>query len=135
MRRLLAPAALAFALAVLAACRPPEDPAARYRRFTAAARDGNAGAVWAMLSSDSQQRLQSRAEALAGGKKLEGVDLDPRGLVLGDLAATAPKVKSVRVARQAGDTAAVDVELEGGGRGQVELRREKDEWRVVLPGG
>jgi len=44
-------------------------------------------------------------------------------------------VKSARVVRESADTAAVDVEVEGGERGQVELRREEGEWRVVLPGG
>ncbi len=134
MRRLRVPAALALALAA-AGCRPPDDPAGRYRRFAAAARDGNAAAVWSMLSSGSQQRLQARSAALAQGQKVEGVDLDPRELVLGDLAPTAPKVKSVRVVRQADDAATVAVEVDGGGGGEVELRREKGEWRVVLPAG
>lgn len=128
--------AAALALGLLAAaCRtPPADPAERYRQFAAAAQGGDADAAWSMLSSDSQERLKARGEALSGGKPVAGVDLGPRQLLLGDLAPTAPKVKSVRVAKQEGDAAAVEVEVDGGARGQVDLRRENGEWRVVLPG-
>ena len=56
-------------------------------------------------------------------------------LVVGDLAATAPRVKSVTVLRESRDAAVVAVEEVGGARGEVSLVREDGEWRVVLPEG
>lgn len=130
LRSVLLVATLCFA------CQPrPEDPAQRYRRFAAAARKGDTGTVWALLSSESQARVRARGKALEAQKPAPALDFGPAQLLLGDLAATAPKVKSTRVATESGDQAVVDVELEGGGRGQVNMRREKDGWRVVLPGG
>jgi hypothetical protein len=136
MRRTPALAAALIALGLAAAgCRAPEDPGTRYLRFARAAREGEAGTAWALLSTASQQQLEARSKALGEGGAPAGVTLDPRQLLLGDLAPTAPKVKSVKVVRDAGDEAALDVELEGGAHGQVTLRREQDGWRVVLPGG
>ncbi len=47
MLRLLA---LALVLLSLAACRPLEGPAERYRQFTELARAGRVDEAWAMLS-------------------------------------------------------------------------------------
>jgi hypothetical protein len=118
-----------------AACRPPEDPATRYRRFAAAARGGDADTAWALLATASQKQLEARSKELKAGGPTGGADLRAQELLLGDLARTAPKVKAAKVARADGDRATVDVELEGGGHGQVEMQREQDGWRVVLPGG
>lgn len=126
---------LALFVLALSACRAPEGAAQRYRRFVAAARDGDGATVWALLSSASQERIRARSAELSGGAPTPGADLSGPHLVLGDLAATAPRVKSVRVASQRGDEAVVDVDLEGGGHGQVTMRREQDGWRVVMPGG
>jgi hypothetical protein len=133
--RLVLAAALVLVATLAAACRAPEDPAQRYQRFAAAARGGEVGTVWALLSADSQQRIRERGKALTGGKPIPGVDLGPGQILLGDLAVTAPKVKSATVARASGDEAVVEVELEDGTRGQVQMKREKDGWKVVLPGG
>lgn len=133
MRRLVAPL-LASAL-LLAGCRVPESPAERYRRFVDAARKGRAGDVMAMLSTQSRQVLVARAKALESANPTPGVDVSPTDLVLGDLAPTAPRVKSVTVLRESKDAAVVSVEEVGGARGEVSLVREDGEWRVVLPEG
>jgi nitrogen fixation protein len=44
-------------------------------------------------------------------------------------------VNGARVATLRGDEAVVDVDLEGGARGQVTMRREPEGWRLVLPAG
>ncbi len=132
MKRLLTP--LLAAALLLAACRPPETPAQRYRRFAEAARKGQTGQVWAMLSSGSRKALSDRAKALVGDKPPAGLDVSAGDLVLGDLAPTAQRVKSVTVLRESTDAAVVSVEEVGGARGEVSLVREDGEWRVVLPG-
>ncbi len=134
MRRLVAPL-LASAL-LLAACRVPENPADRYRRFVDAARKGRAADVWAMLSTPSRKALADRAKALSSAKPSPGMDVSAfPDLVLGDLAPTAPRVKSVTVLRESKDAAVVSVEDVAGVRGEVSLVREDGEWRVVLPEG
>lgn len=126
------PLALLLATVLLAACTP-EGPAARYRRFAAAARAGKTGEVWAMLSSSSRKALDERAKALAGEKPAPGVQITGTDLVLGDLAPTAPRVKSVTVLRESPQAAVVRVEDEAGTRGDVSLALEDGQWRVVLP--
>ena len=133
---LLAATALLLSLALLAAaCREPEGPAQRYQRFAAAARDGRAGVVWAMLSERSRRSLEDRARALEEERPSAGVDVTPLDLAVSDLSPTAPKVKSVRLVRQSAGSALLAVEEEGGGRGEVSMVREGGEWRVELPGG
>ncbi len=132
MRRLAAPLLAAL---LLVACRPPESPADRYRRFADAARKGRAGDVWSMLSVQSRKALAARAKAVAGPKPPAGLDVTAADLVLGDLAPTAPRVKSVTVMRESRDAAVVAVEDATGARGEVSLVREDGEWRVVLPEG
>ncbi len=133
MRRLVIPL-LATAL-LLSACRVPDTPALRYRRFADAARKGRAAEVWAMLSSDSRKAITERARALAGAKPPPGLDVSPVELVLGDLSPTAPKVKSATTLRESRDAAVVAVDDESGARGEVSLVREDGDWRVVLPPG
>ena len=73
----------------------------------------------------------------AQGAKVVVADVNTEAAesVVGDLAATAPKVKSARVVSQRDADAVVEVDLEGGTHGQVSMRREADGWRVVLPPG
>lgn len=132
MRRLPALLAVAF---LATACKGPENPAQRYQRFAQAARDGDVGAVWSMLSKDSQERIRARGKGLEGEVPRSGVDLGPANLVVGDLAQTAPKVKSATVLRESQSQAVVAVEVEGGERGEVTLVREGKDWKVVLPEG
>jgi hypothetical protein len=136
MRRsgLLLPALAALAAIGAAGCRAPEGPTERYRRFAEAARAGRAGEVWSLLSVASRKALADEGRALAARGPLPGVDLSGQELVLGDLASTAPRVKSVVVVRESQDAAVVSVEEEGGARGEVSLTREGGEWRVQLPG-
>ncbi len=129
------PVALLLPVLLLLACAAPDDPAARYRRFAEAARAGRTAEVWAMLSSSSRKALTARAKALGGDQPSEGVDVTAGDLVLGDLAPTAPKVKSVTVLRESANSAVVAVEDEQGGRGEMSLVREGGSWRVVVPGG
>lgn len=134
MRRVTSARALVLPLVALLAtgCQRPDNPAERYERFARAARTGDVGGVWAMLSRDSQDRIRARGKELAGGAKVAGADLGARNLVLGDLAPTAPKVKSATVLRESQDRAVVAVEVEGGERGEVTLVREAKEWKVVV---
>ncbi len=120
-------------LALLAAgCQRPDNPAARYERFARAARGGDYGAVWAMLSRASQDRLRARSKELRGGADVPGADLQVANLLVGDLAPTAPKVKSATVLRESRERAVVAVEVEGGARGEVSLVREGKEWKVIV---
>lgn len=126
--------ALLLALLSVVACRKPEGPADRYRVFTAAARAGDANTVWQMLSEESRAALDARAKDLAARAAPGVVPESGRELVLGGLAAQAPKVESVVVLRESRDRAVLAVKTAGGGEAQeVTLVREDGSWRVVLP--
>lgn len=130
MRRRL-PLALLAAVA-LAACSRPEGPAESYRRFAAAARAGDADAVWSMLSERSRAALDARASELSARAAPGVIPPSGRELVLGDQAARAPRLRAAVVVRESADTAVVRVEDEAGGAGEVTLAREGGAWRVVL---
>lgn len=132
MRPLL-PLALA-ALALPAACRRSDGPADRYRAFAEAARAGDDAAVWEALSNDSRATLDVRAKEVSAQAPAGVVPASGRELVLGDLAADAPRVKSAGVLRESADAAVVLVEDEAGGKAEVMLVREGGAWRVVVPG-
>lgn len=128
--------ALLLALVILLplpACRRAETPAERYQRFALAARTGRADLVWSMLSTRSRAALDARARELAAEAPGGVVAASGRELVLGDLFARAPRVKSVVVLRESAAAAVVAVEDEAGGRGEVTLVKEDGEWRVELP--
>ncbi len=132
------PIRLVLALAVLlasAGCRRDEGPADRYRAFAAAARDGNAAAVWSMLSEPSRAELDRRAREVSARAPAGVIPSTGRELVLGDLSARAPKPRSVVVLRESRDAAVVAVEVEGGPAREVSLVREGGVWRVVVPFG
>jgi hypothetical protein len=132
MRRTLTALTLLAALAT-AGCKRPAGPAETYRAFAAAARAGDADAVWARLSERSRAALDARAReaaARAGGL----VPATGKDLVVGDLALQAPRVRSATVLRESQDVAVVAVEVEGApGPREVSLVRESGVWRVVLP--
>jgi hypothetical protein len=127
----------AFVLLLLAlattGCRRPAGPAETYRAFAAAARAGDADAVWSRLSERSRAALDARARAAAaraGGV----VPASGKDLVLGDLALQAPRIKAASVLRESQDAAVLLVEVEGtAGAREVSLVRESGVWRVVLP--
>jgi hypothetical protein len=128
VRRLLA---LALLLSP-AGCRREAGPAERYAAFAAAARDGDAEAVWSMLSGGSRAAFQARARALA--ERAPGVVAPTaRQLVLGDLAPRARRPRSVVVVRESREAAVVAVEVEGSAAREVSLVREGGLWRVVVP--
>jgi hypothetical protein len=128
----------AFALALLfawAGCRRDVGPAERYAAFAAAARDGDADAVWSMLSARSREALDARARALAARVPSGVVSASGRQLVLGDLAPRARRPRSVVVARESRDAAVVAVDVDGEGAREASLVREGGVWRVVVPFG
>lgn len=130
--------ALALLLALLLAspgCRRDLGPAERYAAFAAEARDGDADAVWSMLSTSSREALDARARALAARVPPGVVAASGRQLVLGDLAPRARRPRSVTVVRESRDAAVVAVEVEGQGVREVALVREGGVWRVVVPFG
>jgi len=114
-------------------CRRDVGPADRYRAFSAAARDGDAEAVWSMLSERSREAFDARARALAARAPAGVVSSSGRALVLGDLAPSARRPTSVVVVRESRDAAVVSVEVEGEGAREVSLVREGGVWRVVVP--
>jgi len=124
-------AALALALAS-AGCRRPAGPDAAYRAFAAAARAGDSGRVWELLSEGSRAALDARAKALAA--RVPGLPASGREQALGDLAAGAPRIVDVAVKNESGDSALLAVTAEGVDRTQeVRMVREGGRWRVVLP--
>ncbi len=130
MRRRL-PLALLATVALLA-CSRPEGPAESYRRFAAAARAGDADAVWALLSARSRAALDGRARELSARAAPGVIPPSGRDLVLGDEATKAPRLRAAVVVRESADSAVVRVEDEAGGKGEVTLAREGGAWRVVL---
>jgi hypothetical protein len=128
--------ALALVLAALAAagCRRPAGPAETYRALAAAARAGDADGVWARLSARSREALEARAREAAARAPAGVVPASARELVVGDLAAQAPRLRSATVLRESRDAALLSVEVEGvPGAREVALVREEGVWRVVLP--
>lgn len=121
-----------LAALALAGCRRPDGPAESYRRFAAAARTGDADAVWSMLSERSRAALDARARALSSRAAPGVIPPSGRDLVLGDQAARAPRLRSAVVVRESADAAVVRVEDEAGGQGEVTLLREGGAWRVEL---
>jgi hypothetical protein len=130
MLRVLAPVFLALCVA---GCRAPEGPAERYRRFSDLAREGKAENAWPMLSSSSRARFEARARELAAQAPAGVIAASGPELLLGDLAVTAPRVKSAMVVRESKDAAVLSVEEEGGTKREVSLVREDGAWRVVVP--
>jgi len=116
-------------------CRRDVGPAERYAAFSAAARDGDADAVWSMLSTSSREALETRARALAARAPPGVVAASGRQILLGDLAPRARAPRSVVVVRESRDEAVVAAEVEGQGAREVTLVREGGVWRVVVPFG
>lgn len=115
-----------------AGCRRDVGPADRYAAFAAAAREGDADAVWSMLSARSREALEVQARALAA--RAPGVVApSARQLVLGDLAPRARRPRSIVVVRESRDAAVVAVELDGAPVREASLVREGGVWRVVVP--
>jgi hypothetical protein len=115
-------------------CRRAAGPAETYRAFADAARAGDVEGVWARLAERSRRVLDERARAVAARAPPGVVPASGKELVLGDLAAEAPRLHAVTVLRESQDAAVVAVEVEGApGRREVSLVREAGVWRVVLP--
>jgi hypothetical protein len=125
--------ALAAVLAT-AGCRRPAGPAETYRAFAAAARAGDADGVWSRLSARSREVLEARAREIAARAPAGVIPASGKELVLGDLAAQAPRLRATTVVRESADAAVLSVEVEGASRArEVALVREGGVWRVVLP--
>jgi hypothetical protein len=127
---------LALALALLlaaAGCRRDLGPAERYQAFAAAARSGDADAVWSMLSERSRDVLDARAREIASRAPPGVVAGSGRQLVVGDLSARTPRPKAVVLRRESRERAVVAVEVEGEPAREVTLVREGGVWRVDLP--
>jgi hypothetical protein len=137
MRTLALSLVTAALLAGTGGCRRTQGPAETYRAFAAAARARGpeaADVVWGMLAARSREALDARAKALAARAPAGVVPPSGKDLVLGNLAAQAPRIRSAVVVRESRDAATVAVEEEGGATArEVSLVREGGVWRVVLP--
>jgi hypothetical protein len=136
MPRLAATLVLAALALAAPGCRRGggSGPEATYRAFAAAARAGDAARAWPLLSARSRAAFDERAKALAA--RVQGAPASGRELLLGDLAAGAPRIAKVVVLRESADAAVLGVTVEGSDRQEeVSLVREDDAWRVVAPEG
>jgi hypothetical protein len=132
MRRSIA---VLLAVGLTLACRRAQGPAEQYRAFAAAARAGDADAVWSMLSERSRAALDARAREVAARAPSGVLSSSGRDLVLGDPSASARRLASVVVTRESRDAALLAVRVEDAGEPrEVSLVREGGGWRVVLPG-
>lgn len=128
-RRLLSSIVLAVALV---GCKPPPGPDDVYRAFAAAARAGDSGQVYGLLSERSRAAYDAEAKALAAREP--GVSSNGRDLVLGDLSAGAPRITKLVMLRESPLSAVLEITVEGSDRmGEVEMVHEQGSWRVVLP--
>lgn len=123
--------ALAAALA-LPGCRKPGPPDAAYRSFTQAAREGDSGTAWELLSQRTREWLDRRAADAASKAPSGVVSSSGRDLLLGNAALAAPKVKSIVILRESRDRAVLKVEAEGQPAREVTLVNEGG-WRVDIP--
>jgi hypothetical protein len=125
-------AALAALLALLPGCQRELPPDATYRALVRAMAERDEQAVWDLLSSATQERLQERARIAAAAAP--GV-VPPRAALL--LAGDAPRAvlppSSIVVVQAGPDRAVLRVEAPGAGPGDVVLVRERGAWRVDLP--
>lgn len=131
----LATAITALTLAIVASgrgCAEDQAPEEAARTLIAAARAGDADAVYALLGPATRARLgerAARAQAKAGGRRT----FDPRELleVKEEARTSAPVEVALRERR--GDHAMVEVTDGSGRRDLVALVRESGTWRVELP--
>ena len=126
------PRALIACALLGAACAAREEaPDTVVRAFARAVVDHDEDRAWALLSSDTRQWLDARAQAVAAAAP--GV-IAPSGaqLLLGNAARSSRPPKNVVVVRESRDRAVVEVEEESGVKRRVELVREQG-WRVRIP--
>jgi len=127
-------AAVALAVAVVGrGCRVTEPgPEAAVRGMIAAANQGDPHAVYAMLSPETQARLEERAQnatRLAGSNvRFTAIDLIAIGAA-DDVSAPT----EIHVVAEKGDHATVEV-VSSAGRARLELVRVDGRWKIDLPG-
>jgi hypothetical protein len=123
-------------IAFVLACSQ-QTPEAAYRAFVQAAQNRNADKVWAMLSKDTQKRLdalaQSAADAAPGLVSEQGRSASGSRFLLGSTIGSSRAVAkdSVRVVQESMDRAVLRLIEEGGLEREVTLVHEGD-WRVDL---
>jgi hypothetical protein len=114
-----------------------QTPEAAYRAFVQAAQNRESDKVWAMLSKDTQKRLdamaQSAADAAPGLVSEQGRGASGSRFILGNAIDTSRAVAKdgVRVLQESRERAVLRVIEEGGLEREVTLVREGD-WRVDL---
>jgi hypothetical protein len=134
MSRATVPLAVLAAALATSGCRRTAGPVETYRAFAAAARAGDADGVWTRLSASSRDALEARAREVAARAPAGVIPASGKELVLGDLAAQAPRLRAATVLRESRVAAVLAVEVEGAaGAREVSLVREGGVWRVVLP--
>jgi hypothetical protein len=126
-------AALALAIAVLGrGCRVDDPgPDAAVHELLQAARTGDRQAVFQLLSPDTQQRLEERAQ---NATSLVGANRRYRAMDLISIGSfeDQPAPTELRVVEQYGDKAVVEVESPAG-RARIALLKIDGRWRIDLP--
>lgn len=106
-------------------------PEATVRGMMQAARTGDRKAVWRLLSPDTQQALEERAQKatdlVGASTRYTAIDLISVGT-----SDDSPPPTDIRVVSRIGDRAVVEV-AGPGGRAQLELVRIDGRWKIDLP--
>ncbi len=110
----------------------PAGPATAVRNLIAATSAGDRKAVFALLSPDTQAKLEEKAERATDlvGSNVRYTALDLISIGASD---DIPLPTSIEVVRRDGDRAVVRI-VSSAGSAELDVVRVKGRWRVDLPG-
>lgn len=123
----------ALLLAALGACNGEDrSPDGAVRKLVRSVDEGNAAEVYRLLAPESQRGLVERARIanaqVGGGQRFKPEDL----LALGHVPPR-HELAGVKLVREQGDRATVQLSGKRGEREDVMLRKVEGHWRVILP--
>ncbi len=109
-----------------------QGPDSAVRSMLAAASAGDRTAFWALLSPDTQARLEDKAQRATelGGSNVRYDALDL--ISIGSTEEVAPPTE-INVIERHGDRAVVEI-VSGAGRARLDIVRIDGRWRIDLPG-
>lgn len=127
-------AAVALAVGVVGrGCRVEEPgPDTAVRSMLAAASAGDRKAFWALLSPDTQAKLEEKAQRATelGGSNVRYVALD---LISIGSTEEVPPPTEINVLERHGDRAVVEI-VSAAGRARLDVVQVDGRWRIDLPG-